>query len=105
MEDPKLVRLDGESQISTDLSNALFTVKTAEKEGALLEILQNVACIPPRPAHVDKQTKVSISHGGKKRKRNEVESNANEPPNQYSTIVFVATKHRQYNSTVETERS
>lgn len=36
---PNLVRLDAESKISPDLQSAFFTMKSAEKEGALLYVL------------------------------------------------------------------
>ena len=39
LQEPKLVRLDAESKISADLQSAFFTVKSAEKEGALLQVL------------------------------------------------------------------
>lgn len=39
LQEPNLVRLDAESKISPDLQSAFFTMKTAEKEGALLHVL------------------------------------------------------------------
>lgn len=39
LQEPNLVRLDAESKISPDLQSAFFTMKSAEKEGALLHIL------------------------------------------------------------------
>jgi ATP-dependent RNA helicase DDX54/DBP10 len=42
LQDPSLVRLDAESKISPDLQSAFFSVKGAEKEGALLHILQDL---------------------------------------------------------------
>ena len=39
LQDPVLVRLDTESKISPDLQSAFFTMKSAEKEGALLHVL------------------------------------------------------------------
>ena len=39
LQEPKLVRLDAESKISADLQSAFFSVKSAEKEGALLQVL------------------------------------------------------------------
>src|ERR1700712_1814634 len=46
LQEPKLIRLDAESKISPDLESAFFTVKSADKEGALLQILQDVIKIP-----------------------------------------------------------
>lgn len=39
LQQPNLVRLDAESKISPDLQSAFFTMKSAEKEGALMQIL------------------------------------------------------------------
>ena len=39
LQEPNLVRLDAETKISPDLQSAFFTMKSAEKEGALLHIL------------------------------------------------------------------
>ena len=39
LQEPNLVRLDAESKISPDLQSAFFTTKSAEKEGALMQIL------------------------------------------------------------------
>lgn len=39
LHDPRLIRLDTESKISPDLHSAFFTMKSAEKEGALMQIL------------------------------------------------------------------
>ena len=36
LQEPSLVRLDAESKVSPDLESAFFSVKSAEKEGALL---------------------------------------------------------------------
>ena len=47
LQEPNLVRLDAESKISPDLQSAFFTMKSAEKEGALMHIL-NVGSRPSR---------------------------------------------------------
>src|ERR1700712_1745354 len=39
LQDPKLIRLDAESKVSPDLENAFFTVKSGDRDGALLHIL------------------------------------------------------------------
>ncbi|CDW99160.1 hypothetical protein [Sporisorium scitamineum] len=43
---PKLVRLDADSKISTDLRIAFFSVKPSEKEAALLLLLRDVIGVP-----------------------------------------------------------
>jgi len=43
---PKLIRLDAESKISTDLRMAFFSVKPADKEAALLSLLKEVIKVP-----------------------------------------------------------
>ncbi|PIA88585.1 ATP-dependent RNA helicase dbp10 [Cercospora beticola] len=91
LQDPKLVRLDAESKIAPGLQSAFFTVKRAEKEGALLHILQDVIKMPTgsaKPASGVKEGK----KGDKKRKRG-ADGPANETTSPYSTVVFTSTKH------------
>lgn len=86
LQEPALVRLDADSKISQDLESAFFTIKTSEKEGALLHLLQDVIKIPQgAPEHPS-----NTSPNGKKRKRTE---NAHEAASTHSTIIFAATKH------------
>src|SRR4051794_10224274 len=40
LQEPVLVRLDADSKISPDLQSAFFSLKSSEKEGALLHLLQ-----------------------------------------------------------------
>ncbi|KAF2401324.1 DEAD-domain-containing protein [Trichodelitschia bisporula] len=90
LQDPKLVRLDAESKVSPDLENAFFMVKSAEKEGALLHILQDVIKMPtgpPEAARINREDR-----NMKKRKRSSTDANT-EVPTPNSTIVFAATKH------------
>ena len=90
LQEPHLVRLDAESKISPDLQSAFFTVKSAEKEGALLHILHDIAKIPTGPASS------MADHAGPSKKRKRGESSViDEPdsPSEHATIVFVATKH------------
>ncbi|KAF2216843.1 hypothetical protein CERZMDRAFT_108758 [Cercospora zeae-maydis SCOH1-5] len=92
LQDPKLVRLDAESKIAPGLQSAFFTVKRAEKEGALLHILQDVIKMPTgstKAAHGTKESK----KGDKKRKRGADGPAANETTSPYSTVVFTSTKH------------
>ncbi|EEP75470.1 predicted protein [Uncinocarpus reesii 1704] len=96
LQDPTLVRLDTESKISPDLQNAFFTVKSAEKEGALLHILHNVIKVPTGETEAGIRAKEQSSSGkhSKKRKRSEQNNpSPQESPTEHSTIVFVATKH------------
>ncbi|EXJ56113.1 hypothetical protein A1O7_09044 [Cladophialophora yegresii CBS 114405] len=98
LQDPVLVRLDADSKISPDLQNAFFTLKSSEKEGALLHILQDIIQIPTR-SHLVSSTRTSRSAAtaGKKRKRQEAETASDSTntasSNPFSTIVFTATKH------------
>ncbi|KXT16525.1 hypothetical protein AC579_1328 [Pseudocercospora musae] len=90
LQDPKLVRLDAESKIAPGLQSAFFTVKRAEKEGALIHILQDVIKMPAGSNGVEK--KDHRDKGSKKRKR-DADAPANEAPSAHSTVVFAATKH------------
>lgn len=85
LQNPKLVRLDAESKISTDLKMAFFSVKQAEKDAALLTLLRDVIKVPfasamEDPGFTDNKGK------GKARHREQVTA-----PHQ--TLVFAATKH------------
>jgi ATP-dependent RNA helicase DDX54/DBP10 len=96
LQDPVLVRLDADSKISPDLQNAFFTVKSSEKEGALLHILQDIikvpvgAQLPSRLLEPEEDTE-----NPKKRKRNQFEKSfaPRDKVSPFSTIVFAATKH------------
>jgi len=92
LQDPKLVRLDADSKVSPDLESAFFTVKSADKEGALLHILQDVIKLPVGPQRMPNfaETEGTVS---KKRKRSQPASNRIEAPSAHSTIIFVATKY------------
>lgn len=95
LQDPTLVRLDTESKISPDLQSAFFSVKSADKEGALLHILHEVIKIPTGETEAGKRAREQLSSGGnpKKRKRSDLSSKPTESPTEHSTIIFVATKH------------
>lgn len=97
LQEPTLIRLDVESKVSPDLESAFFSIKSADKEGALLYILHEVIRMPTGPTDVAQaleQDKDS-SKNSKKRKRSEIEKAANskESPTKHSTIIFAATKH------------
>ncbi|OJD38805.1 atp-dependent rna helicase dbp10 [Diplodia corticola] len=95
LQEPKLVRLDAESKVSPDLESAFFTVKSADKEGALLHILQDIIKMPTGETEASiraKQKKADPKN--KKRKRDsDSTNNAKDSPTEHSTIVFAATKH------------
>jgi ATP-dependent RNA helicase DDX54/DBP10 len=93
LQEPSLIRLDAESKISPDLESAFFTVKSAEKEGALLHILQDIIRIPTgTPGPTNKKNEGT--NDSKKRKRGSENPNMKESPVAHSTIVFTATKHQ-----------
>ncbi|KAL2827550.1 P-loop containing nucleoside triphosphate hydrolase protein [Aspergillus cavernicola] len=97
LQDPTLIRLDVESKISPDLQNAFFSIKTAEKEGALLYILHDVIKMPTGPTEASKRFKEWTYDDSKNNKRKRADMNRSvnmkESPTQHSTIVFAATKH------------
>lgn len=96
LQDPKLVRLDAESKIAPGLQSAFFTVKRAEKEGALLHILQDVIKMPTGANDREKLANEARKGSGgdmKKRKRGADGPAANEATSPHSTVVFTSTKH------------
>ena len=100
LQEPKLVRLDAESKVSPELESAFFTVKSADKEGALLYILQEIIKLPTSPQRTPKPAEGEET-GGKKRKRPQPTTNGTETPTAHSTIVFTATKyHVEYLSSL-----
>lgn len=93
LQDPVLVRLDADSKISPDLQSAFFTLKSSDKEGALLHLLQDVIKVPTRSQLITTTTATDLGKPNKKRKRHETEESILPSSNPYSTIVFAATKH------------
>lgn len=95
LQDPILVRLDADSKISPDLQNAFFTLKSSEKEGAVLHLLQDIIKIPTKSQLISSTDASSTDKPSKKRKRQDTEGNGNSTgsSNPYSTIIFTATKH------------
>ncbi|EGE01286.1 ATP-dependent RNA helicase DBP10 [Trichophyton equinum CBS 127.97] len=98
LQEPTLIRLDADSKISPDLQSAFFTVKSADKEGALLHILHDIIKIPTGETEAGKLAKKEAQEGkqgtSKKRKRADMKGpGAHGTPTEHSTIVFVATKH------------
>ncbi|KAG9235843.1 ATP-dependent RNA helicase dbp10 [Amylocarpus encephaloides] len=90
LQEPSLVRLDAESKVSPDLQSAFFSVKSAEKEGALLHILNDLIKMPTGPPEGAIN---SHDSNGKKRKRGTDEPRRKQKPTEHSTIIFAATKH------------
>lgn len=94
LQEPKLIRLDAESKVSPDLESAFFTIKSADKEGALLHILQDIIKMPmgETEAAIKARQKKSDPKS-KKRKRDSDAPGATDSPTEHSTIIFAATKH------------
>lgn len=86
LQDPKLIRLDAESKISSDLKMAFFSIKHAEKDACLLSLLRDVIKVPFRSTHNEGE-----SSPDKKRKGKLKHSEQLTAPHQ--TLIFVATKH------------
>ncbi|KAF8855377.1 ATP-dependent RNA helicase DBP10 [Acephala macrosclerotiorum] len=89
LQEPSLVRLDAESKVSPDLESAFFSVKGAEKEGALLHILNDLVKMPTGPPEAAKDAEAN----SKKRKRGADGPRPKQKPTEHSTIIFAATKH------------
>lgn len=96
LQEPTLIRLDTEGKISPDLQNAFFSVKSSDKEGALLHILHDIIKMPTGDTEVTKRFKEEgpPSRFPNKRKRDDGKSKPHkESPTEHSTIIFAATKH------------
>lgn len=87
LQDPKLVRLDTESKISSDLKMAFFSVKQAEKEACLLYLLRDVIKVPFGSADTSSNPSGTDKKKGGKSKYSE---NITAP---HQTLIFAATKH------------
>ena len=104
LQNPKLVRLDAESKISSDLEMAFLSVKPKEKEAALLILLRDIIGVPfaaENSGVTDDWLDEEEGSLRKKRKRDLPDKRRKQPekfdfknelaPTQ--TIVFTATKH------------
>jgi ATP-dependent RNA helicase DDX54/DBP10 len=81
LQNPKLVRLDADAKISSDLQMSFLTIKANEKEAALLCLLRDIIKVP---FHKEQP----VDNGkGKKRKRED------DPLPPHQSIIFAATKH------------
>lgn len=92
LQEPKLIRLDAESKISPDLKSAYFTIKSGDRDGALLYLLDNVIKVPVGETDAAKKAREESEKPTKKRKRSE--GFVKDLPVAESTIIFAATKHR-----------
>lgn len=94
LQEPKLIRLDAESKISPDLKSAYFTIKSGDRDGALLYLLDKVIKVPMGETDAAKKARAEEARigNGKKRKRND--NGAGKGAVEESTIIFAATKHR-----------
>ncbi|KAL6708507.1 ATP-dependent RNA helicase dbp10 [Coniothyrium glycines] len=92
LQEPKLIRLDAESKISPDLKSAYFTIKSGDRDGALLHLLDNVIKVPVGETEAAKKARADLEKNTKKRKRSE--GFVKDVPVAESTIIFAATKHR-----------
>jgi ATP-dependent RNA helicase DDX54/DBP10 len=81
LQDPKLVRLDAESKISSDLKMAFFSVKKAEKEACLLSLLRDVIKVPLGS---------NVPDDDRKKSKGKAKSQYTAP---HQTLIFAATKH------------
>ena len=88
LKDPRLIRLDTETKISPDLQSTFLTIKSADKEGALLHILSDVIKVPLGQLSDEKETA-----NPKKRKRGSHTTGHMDVPTEQSTVIFAATKH------------
>ena len=104
LQNPKLVRLDAESKISSDLEMAFLSVKPKEKEAALLILLRDIIGVPllvqengdsgdwlDQEERSVGQKRKRDPHDNKKEKAEKSDFNQELAPTQ--TIVFTATKH------------
>lgn len=94
LQNPKLVRLDAESKISSDLRMAFFSIKPVEKEAALLCLLRDVLNVPmASEAPVREEQDDGWGDRSKKRRRMNEKSGGQEEMPAHQTLVFAATKH------------
>ncbi|EIW83083.1 ATP-dependent RNA helicase DBP10 [Coniophora puteana RWD-64-598 SS2] len=91
LQDPKLVRLDAESKISSDLKMAFFSVKQAEKDACLLALLRDVIHVP-LGSEMPQDDKDDTS-GGKFRKGKGKQRATQVTTAPHQTLIFAATKH------------
>ncbi|KAH8080271.1 ATP-dependent RNA helicase DBP10 [Cristinia sonorae] len=92
LQNPKLVRLDAESKISSDLKMAFFSVKQAEKDASLLVLLRDVIGVPlGSTVKVSEEDQLESSDKKGKGKAKAKYTDMVTAPHQ--TLIFAATKH------------
>jgi ATP-dependent RNA helicase DDX54/DBP10 len=94
LQEPKLIRLDAESKISPDLKSAYFTIKSGDRDGALLHLLDNVIKVPVGETDAAKKAKEDAAKAANNKKRKRSDGFVKDVPVAESTIIFAATKHR-----------
>ncbi|KAI0819998.1 ATP-dependent RNA helicase DBP10 [Trametes gibbosa] len=87
LQNPKLVRLDAETKISSDLRMAFFSVKQAEKDACLLVLLRDIIGVP----YGSPVAAADESEPGEKKGKSKKYSEHTIAPHQ--TLIFAATKH------------
>ncbi|KAJ7072296.1 ATP-dependent RNA helicase DBP10 [Mycena amicta] len=89
LNDPKLVRLDAESKISTDLKMAFFSIKQAEKDACLVSLLRDVIKVPfAQPGFL-----AADSEDASKAPRKSKFKPSEQITAPHQTLIFAATKH------------
>ncbi|KAI0374114.1 DEAD-domain-containing protein [Pilatotrama ljubarskyi] len=90
LQNPKLVRLDAETKISSDLRMAFFSVKQAEKDACLLVLLRDVIGVPFGSPKPETDETLAGDKKGKGKGKVKYSEHALAP---HQTLVFAATKH------------
>ncbi|TCD69799.1 ATP-dependent RNA helicase dbp10 [Steccherinum ochraceum] len=96
LQNPKLVRLDAESKISSDLKMGFFSVKQAEKDASLLVLLRDVIGVPLGSTvkyDEDGEPETSDNKGKGKAKPKHKLRHADVVTAPHQTLIFAATKH------------
>lgn len=104
LQNPKLIRLDAEGKISTDLRMAFFSVKAAEKEACLLALLRDVIKVPlGSTAQAAEEASAEADDDGSHHSRKKGKARASDRHHHHTkpraalaphqTLIFVATKH------------
>ncbi|KAH9865775.1 ATP-dependent RNA helicase dbp10 [Plenodomus biglobosus] len=94
LQEPKLIRLDAESKISPDLKSAYFTIKSGDRDGALLHLLDSVIKVPVGETDAAKKARIDSEKATTNKKRKRSDGFVKDAPIAESTIIFAATKHR-----------
>ncbi|OSD06788.1 DEAD-domain-containing protein [Trametes coccinea BRFM310] len=90
LQNPKLVRLDAETKISSDLRMAFFSVKQNEKDACLLVLLRDVIGVPLGSPAPEGEEGNADDRKGKGKAKNKYSEHILAP---HQTLIFAATKH------------